>query len=189
MSEPRGALLVNLLDKLLVCKSNTLRILEIGCIRSTEERYEHGDGYSTLYLSRWAAKHEAEFTSVELNRYHIAAAREILCNAGCPEPKFICGHSLDVLGAWRGSLDFAYLDGSGEQAENLEEFKLTLGIMSRPSIVAIDDCFGLPEAEIKGSLSIEYAKSKDFRVLRMDRMAVIPFGINLDALQPDQQPA
>lgn len=182
MKEPRGKLLVKLLEKLNGAINHPVRMIEIGCIRSTDKRYTIGDGYSTLYLSRWASDNQAQFTSIELDPYHIESAKEILSKAGCPEPEFILGHSLDVLGRWNGGIDFVYLDGAGEPAVNLEEFKLVEKLISKPGIVAIDDCFGLPEPQVKGGRSVEYATIKGLSVLHMDRMAVIPFGIEIDAL-------
>jgi len=134
-----------------------------------------GDGASTFVFGKWASLNDAKLYSVDLN---VDAVNE--CKTEVKKQQLqnyisvILSDSLEYLNAFEDKIDLLYLDSYDysktdteiqrkSQEHHLQEFKNAEKKLHKDTIVLIDDC-GLP-AGGKGKLTIEYMKSKNWKVL------------------------
>ena len=121
---------------------DSLKILETGTIRGTEEQYHHNDGWSTLTLAEYVRDNGGSLTSIDLD---INAATTVLTRHGLLEHvNLVQGHSIDVLSRdvadhQEDSLDVVFLDSDNDASLIMNEFFLAKLLMRHPALVLVDD--------------------------------------------------
>ena len=178
--EGRGKFLINMLEMLGELKAGPLYAVETGCVRSLDLAYVTGDGYSTLYLARWAKNHGTKIVSIDNDAGHVEVAKRVLCQEGLEScVTFIVGSAADVLSMREEPIDLAYLDTAVDvvPTEILDEFNAVRKNVRSPALVAIDDSVGMyPCEDNKGALPLKLAKELDLQTGSCGRMLVIAFG-------------
>lgn len=161
---PPGTLFAGFLDS--VYQGRPLRIVETGCMRDLGTVAEYSDGWSTLWISRWVAKHQdSTFDSCDLSANaielaHMALEAEDLAKF-CT---FHCQDSLKWLAAqtW---MDFAFLDSSDGLEHGRAEFRLAASAGAR--LIVMDDI------NTKAMFAIKEAQQFGWDVTYSGRYAVL----------------
>jgi predicted O-methyltransferase YrrM len=143
-----------------------LKIIETGCLRDLGTTSEFSDGWSTLWIARWAKEHEGtEFHSVDLSiaaieLAHMALEAEDLA-AYC---QFHCQDSLKYL-ASQTWVDFCFLDSCDGLQHGLDEFRLAASAGSQ--LVVMDDY------ATKAAWAVREAKQLNWEYCCIDRYSVL----------------
>lgn len=146
-----------IIDRELGVLGGGLVMLETGSIRSTEARYEAGDGWSTLAFARYAAVSGSRFVSIDLD---VSAADEVLRREGLREAVDLRqGDSRSVLPqvlAELGPLDVVLLDSDNDADLIMDEFLLVKPYMGVGSILLVDDVVPGSDSVVKGHQLLPY---------------------------------
>lgn len=138
-----------------------LRVLEVGCARSTHPDHEVGDGWSSLTLARDAQKTDGSLAGIDLDT---RAAAELIGSHGLTE-EFFEGSSLDVLpelAAQGRTFDVIFLDSGNDPDLVLSEFILSLRLIVRPGLLLADDMDQKDPEVVKGVKLIPYLKDNGY---------------------------
>ncbi len=159
-----GLLFENFLDSVYI--GRPIKIVETGCMRDLALSAEWGDGWSTLYIARWVAKHpECSFHTVDLSPNSIELAHSALEAEGLA--KYCTFHlqdSLKFLGqeTW---IDFAFLDSCDGLQHGLDEFRLAAS--AGASLIVMDDL------QTKAAWAVKEARELGWNVSFEGRYSVI----------------
>lgn len=159
-----GTLFEGFLDS--VYKDRPIRIVETGCMRDLSTISEYGDGWSTLYICRWLAKHsDCTFDSVDLNANAIELAHMALEAENLA--KYCTFHLQDSLKylAAQSWIDFAFLDSCDGLQHGLDEFRLAASAGTK--LIIMDD------VQTKAMWAVKEARELGWNVSFEDRYAVI----------------
>lgn len=116
-------------------------MVEIGSIRNPT--IDEDDGYSTLFLAKFAQENRREFTSYDIEQKNVDIANKVLIENGLKK----CVYRADgkTILPMIGEIGFLYLDSSKFPIFSLEQYKAAN--LSKNSIVAIDDAHSFEEYE------------------------------------------
>lgn len=130
-----------------------------------------GDGGSTLIFAQWAKAHGSQLYTVDINQEAINKAKAALIARDTDQNvHFACSDSVEFLENFNQKIDFLYLDSFDfdfndplpSQTHHLHEIVKALPLLSKNSVVMIDDC-DLPSGG-KGGLAIPYLLENGWRV-------------------------
>ena len=140
-----------------------LRTLETGSIRSSEPRYEAGDGWSTLAFARYARDHGGVFVSIDLDT---SAAEEVLVREGLRESVDLReGNSLDVLPGIIESgagLDVVLLDSDNDADLIMTEFAVVRRALAPGSVLLVDDVVPDSRTVVKGKKLLPFLRGEGY---------------------------
>lgn len=148
-----------------IYEGKSLKIIETGCMRDLTYRSEFDDGWSTLYIARWVAKHpECEFHSVDLNINSVDIGHAALEAEGLAKYcNFHVQDSIRYLGqlTW---VDFAFLDSCDGLQHGLDEFRLALSAGAK--LIVMDDY------QTKAAWAVAEGKKLGWNVEQVSRYSV-----------------
>lgn len=132
-------------------------MVEIGSVRQANEVPE--DGYSTVYLARYALESGREFRSFDNEQSTVNLANQILRNEGL-QPSVECRDGVEAVAAL-DPISFLYLDSHKDPQYSIEQFKAAA--LKPGAIVAIDDTHRYEEWEFgKATYLIALAESQSW---------------------------
>lgn len=140
-----------------------LDIIETGTIRSSEERYRTGDGWSTLAIAKYVQEHGGTATSVDLD---VSTAREVLANHPGQLDQYVNlieGHSIQVLTRLAMSgrkFDVALLDSDNDSQLILDEYLVVSAMLRRPGVLMVDDVDLDSSLVVKGHKLVPWLESE-----------------------------
>ncbi|MFB7858889.1 class I SAM-dependent methyltransferase [Rhodococcus qingshengii] len=147
-----------------------LVMLETGTIRSTEARYEAGDGWSTLAFARHVQASGGRFTSIDLE---VAASDEVLRREGLRDAVDLRqGDSRRVLPGVLDevrAVDVALLDSDNDADLIMEEFLLVRPFMGPGSVLLVDDVVPGSRTVVKGHRLLPYLESHGYTTEVIER--------------------
>ena len=125
-----------------------ITILEVGCLTDISGRY--GNGNSTMFWAEYLEAYGGKLVSIDNNEQHIKKSHEIL-QSTFPDvfSSLVIGDAGGVIKAFKDNnfpVDFAYLDGSNNPMETLEQFELLREI--NPNCVILIDDFNEKGTEV-----------------------------------------
>lgn len=133
-------------------------VVEIGCVRFTEER--PSDGFSTVYLAHAAAENGWQFNSVDCDAGAVNRAR--LITADLPVSVH-WADGRDWLAEFPGPIHALYLDGALTPGEAVGQYRAAA--LAKDAVIVIDDVQTVyPYARGKGDLLIEILEEDGFEV-------------------------
>lgn len=127
---------------------------------------EWSDGWSTLYISRWVAKHsECEFHTVDLDSNAVELAHMALDAENLA--KYCTFHIQDSLRflSTQTWIDFAFLDSCDGLQHGLEEFRLAMSAGAR--LIVMDDY------QTKSIWAVKEAKRLGWEFTQEDRYSIL----------------
>jgi hypothetical protein len=159
-----GKLFHGFLDS--IYEGRPLRIIETGCMRDLAVASEYGDGWSTLWISRWVKEHSnSTFDSVDLDGGAIELAHAALEAEGLAKYcTFHCQDSLLFLGRQTWA-DMCFLDSCDGLEHGLAEFRLAASLGCR--LIVLDDY------STKGAKAVKEARELGWDVSFQDRYSVL----------------
>lgn len=161
---PPGTLFEKFLDS--IYEGRPIKCIETGSMRDLAVVSEYGDGWSTLYISRWIKNHPGcTFDSVDLNINAIELAHSALEAEGlAPYCTFHRQDSLKFLAGltW---VDFAFLDSCDGLEHGVQEFRLADSAGAR--LIVMDDF------STKAAHAVKLAKELGWDVSFADRYSVL----------------
>jgi predicted O-methyltransferase YrrM len=123
-----------------LARVNGKTIVETGTIRSADDQYRIGDGWSTMALAEHARDHGGTVTSIDLD---VSIARGVLAQQGLDGyVTLIEGHSVQVLArlaAEGRKFDVALLDSDNDAQLILDEYLVVSAMLQRPGLLLVDD--------------------------------------------------
>ncbi|MCI0441326.1 MAG: class I SAM-dependent methyltransferase, partial [Chloroflexi bacterium] len=129
---PKARRLINYCER-----ANPSLIVEVGCLRSTEEEAKDREGWSTLYLARWAADNARRFISIDSDDGNVTRCKEFLATFGLyPESVMESGNR--ALAKISEPIGLLYLDSSSDPRDTFEQF-LAVPQFAEGAIVIVDD--------------------------------------------------
>lgn len=158
--------ILHLLDELLTYPDLPKRIVEIGCVRFTTEI--PSDGFSTVYIARWAISNGYRFVSVDRSEQSINIARHIL-QEELRQPTIDLVHEdgETFLAQWKEPIACVYLDGPDDPSVILRQLQAAEDQLAY--MVIIDDTQKMGSHEFgKGSLVIPYLAAQDWDITHYD---------------------
>jgi predicted O-methyltransferase YrrM len=164
MQAPPGMLFHKFLDS--VYEGKPLVIIETGCMRDLALAAEWGDGWSTLRIAQWVAKHpECDFHTVDLSANAIDLAHNALEAEGVAQ--FCAFHLQDSIRFLNAQtwIDFAFLDSCDGLQHGLDEFRLAVSAGSK--LIVMDDY------QTKAAWAVQEAKKLGWHVEQVDRYSVL----------------
>lgn len=154
----------------LVVLGGGLVMLETGSIRSTEARYEAGDGWSTLAFARHAQDAGSRFVSIDLDT---SAADEVLRREGLRDAVDLRqGDSRTVLPGVLEELvllDVVLLDSDNDADLIMDEFLLVEPYMGSGSVLLVDDVVPGSRTVVKGQRLLPYLESHGYTTEIIER--------------------
>lgn len=138
-----------------------LRILEVGCARSTNEGHQVGDGWSSLTLARQVRQHGGQVTGIDLD---VSQAVRLLAAHGLVED-FVEGDSLTVMSAMIRDgfvFDVVFLDSGNDPDLVLNEFLLAQKLIDRPGLLMADDMDQNDPEVVKGLRLVPYLRKNGY---------------------------
>jgi hypothetical protein len=168
----------NLLDKrylsFLSCftlmKNRKIKVIvETGTARGGKSNFK-GDGGSTILFGEWIKRHGGELYSVDIDKKNLLRASKSLKDT-TKRVYFVLSDSIKFLKKFNKTIDFLYLDSFDydhqnpipSQQHHLNEIKAAYHLLSKNSIVMIDDC-KLKNGG-KGKFVIKYLLKKGWKIL------------------------
>lgn len=143
-------------------------LVETGTARGGEGNYI-GDGGSTIIFSHWAAEHDGNLFSVDINGQAVETAKRVTLPY-LPHVEIVKDDSIHFLQSFNAPIDFLYLDSFDftldnphpSQRHHLKEIQAAYANLHENSIVMIDDC-ALPEGG-KGGLVTEFLLERGWHI-------------------------
>lgn len=159
-----GTLFEKWLDE--VYTGKPIKVYETGCMRDLACSAEFGDGWSTLYISRWIKNHPGStFDSVDLNINAIELAHAALEADGLADCcTFHCQDSLKFLSKINWA-DLIFLDSCDGLQHGLDEFRLAASTGAK--IILLDDY------QSKAIWAVNESKKMGWAFEQVDRYSVL----------------
>ena len=157
-TDSRAIIIPKLLDRVYKRKCRSLSIIEIGTIRDTSVPNVHmmSDGYSTLYLTCWAANHLTEHEIISIDIETNTCKEYLTRYALDMYVHFIEEDSVLALDNLSGDpdyiADFIYFDGDNDPDVIISELCTAIPILDEGSIIAFDDFDLNAPAQKKGRI-------------------------------------
>lgn len=148
----------------------TLRVLEVGVLRSLDQEHREGDGHSTLAFARLLKQYPgSEYVGIDLDP---SEARSAVDSEGLSSLcAFHAGDSVKLMQKLidRGErFDVVYLDADNDGAATMREYLLARELVNRPGLIMGDDMnTDHPEVR-KGRVLIPYLREggMEFKLLQ-----------------------
>lgn len=161
-AEPSGMHLYRLLHS--VFQGKPISIVETGCLRDTEPSAAFSDGWSTLYLAKYAHESKSSFISIEMEAANIEKCGTFLKDFGLfRDVLFTCEQSPEALEE-DFPADFYLLDSCDGLEHGLAEFVAAL--KHKPKIIVMDDL------DTKARKAVEFADEVGIQHQQIDRYTV-----------------
>ena len=149
-------------------KRNLKTIVETGVARGKIKffffrKVNWKDGMSTLMFSEYSSLYKGQLHTCDIDKSNIEAAKKF-CKKYSNFVTFYVENSLNFLKNFEKKIDLLYLDSldgniKGAEEHQLNEIKYAKNNLHKYSLILLDDKLS------KSKLSIEYLKSKNYKIL------------------------
>jgi len=149
-------------------KRNLKTIVETGVARGKVKffffrKINWKDGMSTLMFSEYSSLYKGQLHTCDIDKSNIEAAKKF-CKKYSKFVTFYVENSLNFLKNFKKKIDLLYLDSLdgnivGAEEHQLNEIKYAENKLHKNSLILLDDKLS------KSKLSIEYLKSKNYKIL------------------------
>lgn len=185
----RALTIINILDRMRKdVPDRPLRIVETGMVRSLKDEYHEGDGWSTLYLSRWTRDNGSVFISLDMDPGAVRAARNLLHDNGLeegPDITLLCGPSHEVLQTLDGPWDLIYLDTADDPDNTVNEFNLLRNGIKDTIVIVDDSSLDISTPGVnKARKLVGVAAREGVPMFQVGRHVILAFGGSLEWVVP-----